>query len=402
MHTAVASSPPRPQERSRLTGVAEVDIVDRPRSCGRPAPLLERVARVWDVGSLLVRGSGLPEAFCLKAVSSAMQRAVDEVAFAFPLWFPQRIYAIGGSCSSSCDGSLNRPAAVKTAEVFGPRDGGAWEALPPMLDERHLAAAVASGGFVYAIGGHNGIHALSTCERFNATTNAWEGMSSLASVRCAASAAAMGGILYTVGGFDGEHALGSVERLNTALLPGAVWEPAPALCVPRMSAAAMVCVRELFVVGGTDTSQQCAHCSIERLDVLAGTWCLEALPAPAVPRLAAAVALSGAGGCLVTAGGHAAGDVERQPLASVECLRADTAASTPCGQGWMPLGPLCTPRLRAAAVAAAGDVYILGGATSAGEALASVERWSAALAKWEPVPPMAWPRDAPAVAVARF
>jgi len=96
------------------------------------------------------------------------------------------------------------------------------------------------------------------------------------------------------------------------------------------------------------------------------------------------------------AGGYADGDTELRALASAERFNA-------VGRAWSPLPSMSTARIAAAATAADGDIYILGGRRdNAGAALASVERWSARRERWEVLPAMGTPRDAVAATVSRF
>lgn len=358
---------------------------------------MQKLLRAWDVASFLLRAAGVVRARQLRAASTALARLVDDVAFAFPIWFPQRIYALGGDSDRSAN------AAGNTAEVLD-LACGAWEPLPPMSLARSGAVAVAARGFVYVLGGRNGAEdgaALAACERYCSESRRWEPLPDMRAARSTAAAAALGGDVLVVGGQGGPAgaALRSVERLVEC---AEAWEPGPELHLARAGATALVFGRELFAIGGWD--QVASHRSIERLDAARGAWHLEALPEfAASPRLCAAVALAGLGGTLlVSAGGHAEGDDGRQALSSAECLRATAAGATPAAEcAWAPLCPLLGPRLRAAAASAAGEVYVLGG-SSGGRALSSVERWDPAVGRWEVAPQMMVARDAPAACVARF
>merc|ERR1712012_459600 len=102
---------------------------------------------------------------------------------------------------------------------------------------------------------------------------------------------------------------------------------------------------------------------------------------------------------LVAAGGYADGDRTLRALASVEGLSVASGSLL-----WVPLPPLHSPRLWAAAATADGStVYVLGGSCD-GKALASVERWNVGASNaeccWEVLPAMNVPREATAAVAA--
>mmetsp|Transcript_10192 Transcript_10192/g.30616 ORF Transcript_10192/g.30616 Transcript_10192/m.30616 type:complete len:563 (+) Transcript_10192:34-1722(+) len=351
-------------------------------------PLLEQALRAWDVVALLVRAAGLPAAFCLALVSTAFGRSLDDVSFAFPLWFPRRIYVLGGA-----PGPLESvTSALRAAECFDPRSGS-WQVLAPMLEARRQPAAVAFGGFVYAIGGHDGVRALASVERYSSAEGVWEAAPPLLSARSAATAAVVGRLLYVAGGHDGLRALVAVERLA---LGGVRWEAAPTLRRARLQAAALVQERQLFMVGGHDGAGHALRSTELLAEPSAEAWREEPLPLQLTPRLAAAV-VGSVSGMLVSAGGRGEGDACCRALASVEGLTA--------GEGgrciWTPLPALRTRRLGATATKADGCIYVVGGCCD-GAVLASVERWSVGSAAWVPLPPMVVARDGAASTSARF
>lgn len=349
---------------------------------------LRVVADIWDVAALLLRAAGLSSALNFTACAVRF----GQFAFAFPRWFPRRIYVLGGS---SVRIGAGVGSALQTVERLDPRSG-AWEALPPMAYARRHAAAAVSGGAIHVVGGlgRDG-RALATAECYAPGASAWSATPAMAAPRFGAAAANLGGAIYVAGGHDGQKTLVTVERL----LPAACsWEPAPPLNVPRMLAFAASRDRSLFVIGGTDCGEK-VHVSAERLDLSHRRWTLEALMPQRTPRLTAAIANSEESGFL-SAGGYAECDRTFQAVAAVEVLGISAESALP--HAWSPLSPLKTPRIRAAAALAdGGDVYVLGGCCN-GEALASVERWNAQVERWEPAPPLSVARDAAVVVAARF
>lgn len=93
-----------------------------------------------------------------------------------------RLYVVGG-----CDGSWE--TGLRSAEFYEP-EVAVWRILAPLQVPRWGAAAVSAAGSVCVLGGRNGGGALSSVERFDATTGIWEPMPSLAKARKFCGAAA--------------------------------------------------------------------------------------------------------------------------------------------------------------------------------------------------------------------
>lgn len=246
------------------------------------------------------------------------------------------------------------------------------------------------------MGGHDGVRPVTAVERYDPNADAWSAGPHLQEARFGAAAAVIDGFIYVAGGHDGRHAISSVERLPLVSgIDDVKWMTAPGLSVARLLAAAQVLDRTLFVIGGTDTGNH-SHCTAEWLDLGDWRWKIDNIPPQLTQRLGASVASCAGSGVLLLAGGYADGDTELRALASAECFNA-------VGRAWSHLPPMGTARIAAAATAAEGDIYILGGRRdNSGTALASVERWSAQKACWEALAPMGTPRDAVAATVSRF
>ncbi|PIO66295.1 kelch repeat protein [Teladorsagia circumcincta] len=77
---------------------------------------------------------------------------------------------------------------------------------------RRALGAAALDGFVYAVGGNNGLECLDTVERYDLFRNEWIRVASLGTRRDDASVSVLNGCLYAVGGYDGNAVLNTVER----------------------------------------------------------------------------------------------------------------------------------------------------------------------------------------------
>lgn len=114
--------------------------------------------------------------------------------------------------------------------------------MAPLSSPRSGVSLVAMDGYLYAIGGHDGITAMNTVERYTGMQqkkceplcidrvvsnmlcvppppprydpqmNTWSKQRAMLSRRSGAAAAVLGGHLYVMGGNDGEVALDSGER----------------------------------------------------------------------------------------------------------------------------------------------------------------------------------------------
>ena len=76
-------------------------------------------------------------------------------------------------------------------------------------------------GYLYAVGGHDGINYLKTVEKYNPATNAWTCVASMGARRGGVGVATLGGCLYATGGYDGTSNLSTSG--NPACLNSRLW-----------------------------------------------------------------------------------------------------------------------------------------------------------------------------------
>lgn len=134
---------------------------------------------------------------------------------------------------------------------FTPADSLLQE-VAPMDSVRRGLCAVALNGFVYAIGGHDGLRnlGLNSVEKYDPGSNEWEYVASMDERRCFASATVMGSKVLVVGGTgDCFLPLSNCELYDPVT---DVWSLLPAeLNVPRSNAAVGKVKKKIFVFGGT-------------------------------------------------------------------------------------------------------------------------------------------------------
>lgn len=85
----------------------------------------------------------------------------------------------------------------------------------PMHNIRKEHAAVSLNGFVYAMGGYDGVNScfLSACERYDIAKDEWKCISPMHIARCAFSATSVNNhYIFIFGGYDGVQRLASIEK----------------------------------------------------------------------------------------------------------------------------------------------------------------------------------------------
>ena len=83
-----------------------------------------------------------------------------------------------------------------------------------MCMARDAPAAAVVDGKLYAMGGYDHQHPLSSVERYDPAKNAWEAVAPMSTARIASAAAVVDGKLYVMGGYDGQGRLSSVEQYD--------------------------------------------------------------------------------------------------------------------------------------------------------------------------------------------
>src|SRR5579864_1941376 len=214
-----------------------------------------------------------------------------------------RIYVLGG---------IGAHGPLPTVDVF---DTGqlAWSTAAPLPEPRYALAAVASGpNRVYALGGvGQGSTALDTFEVYLGATDTWSTLPQMPSARDGlAAAAAPDGRILAIGGRGAAYPAGI-----DVYTPPAVTPPAP------------------------------------------GGWVTGA-PLPTGREGMAAVAAPD--GQIYVLGGFR--DSDGTPLATVEAYRLSSSSAA---GAWVAIPPMPTPRAYLAAAYANGRIYAIGGATGA-------------------------------------
>ena len=149
--------------------------------------------------------------------------------------------------------------------------------LSSMRQGRNYLATVVCGGYIYAIGGHNGDERLRTVERYEIEKNQWSWVRPMSSKRSDAGAAVIGGRIYVVGGFDGTTPTNTMEMFCPSL---GIWTILPSMRIPRSGVRSIAVDGKLYVVGGWDGNQRLSSCEVYNPET--GRW--KDLPSMKIPR----------------------------------------------------------------------------------------------------------------------
>jgi len=164
------------------------------------------------------------------------------------------LYAIGGANGENGIHLLN---TVEHAQIVETGGLGPWTPVSPMTTPRRGPAALVHQGYLYAIGGYNGIF-LRNLERAQILSNGdlgkWEVVNSLLTTdRYIHGATLNGDYLYVVGGHIQAVGGGKESTEWTQIKSDGQFEPwrlAPPLLFARFLAAVAASGKYLFVLGG--------------------------------------------------------------------------------------------------------------------------------------------------------
>jgi len=176
------------------------------------------------------------------------------------------VYAIGGLTVSTGTSSVERALINADGSL------GSWQLTTSMTTPRNGLAAVAVGGYIYALGGHDG-GSLSSVERalINAdgSLGPWQLTTSMTTARHEFGAASSGGYIYAVGGAGGTAGMSSVERAATNPDGSSgTWQPVASMNSSRYALAGVVVGNYLYALGGRSYLENDLHSNrVERAEI---------------------------------------------------------------------------------------------------------------------------------------
>ena len=122
-----------------------------------------------------------------------------------------KIFVFGG-----CTGTASAPSVTGEVDMYDPQTN-TWTTLPSMTTARASLVAGHSGDKVCAIGGTNGISALSVNEVYDILSNTWSTNTPMTTARQEAGVNSHGGRIYVVGGSTASF--GASTTANEAFKP---------------------------------------------------------------------------------------------------------------------------------------------------------------------------------------
>ena len=266
------------------------------------------------------------------------------------------IYAVGGETSPG-------KATVGSVEQFNPAKN-TWRELAPMARCRRGVGVAILKGYLYAVGGSDGLHALKLAEKYDPNSDTWTQISDMNEKRSSVTATTLGDYFYAIGGYTGvTSCLQSVERYDPNTDS---WTYVASMTVPRSMACACPVNGQILMVGGYDGVSDLQSC--EMFDPKSDKWSL--VEGMQTRRCMAGVAT--VDGLVYIAGGcdHAVS------LKSVESYNPSTGE-------WSVLADMSEARSGLGMAVIGRRVYAMGGHTGSGSGYcSSVEQYNAETNTW--------------------
>lgn len=293
-----------------------------------------------------------------------------EAAFSLAQYVPRRfvgqnmfVYAVGGETSPG-------RTTVGSVEQFDPAKNS-WQELTPMKMCRRGVGVAILKGYLYAVGGSDGLQAVKLAERYDPACDTWTQISDMNEKRSSVAAAALGEYFYAIGGYTGvTSCLQSVERYD----PNSdIWAYVANMIVPRSMACACSINGQIFMVGGYDGVSDLQSC--EMFDPETNKW--ELIDGMQIRRCMAGVAV--VDGLLYIAGG---------------CDRAVSLKSVesydPSSRKWTVLAEMTEARSGLGMAVIGRKLYSLGGhnGRASGGYCTSVEQYNTETDSWTVVATM--------------
>ncbi|EKX46449.1 hypothetical protein GUITHDRAFT_138195 [Guillardia theta CCMP2712] len=282
-------------------------------------------------------------------------------------------------------------------------------------------------GWLYAVGGSDGLYHLDSVERYEAVEDVWYPVAPMRTARRNCGVGVLNGHLYAVGGrnenkqvmdnierYDSkedrwervEHPMQTARSLEILRVPSSrggdkrnsslqtaecydaesgKWSPVASMSERRYGCGAGVLDGKLYVVGGTVEKNGDYLETVERYDSETDKW--ESVAPMSTSRYCCGVAVMK--GKLYAVGGV---DKRYNKLSSVESFDPTTGA-------WSPEPPMLTARYNCGVEEAAGNLYVVGGRDEKNRALCTVECFDGQTHQWRTVSQMSTVRSSGAVAV---
>ncbi|XP_036435584.1 LOW QUALITY PROTEIN: kelch-like protein 10 [Colossoma macropomum] len=170
---------------------------------------------------------------------------------------------INGLCNTDFKNPLTRPRLPYTILLaIGGWSGGsptnAIEAYDARADRwinvtsdeegpRAYHGSVYLNGFVYCVGGFDGVDYFNSVRKFNPVSRTWHQVAPMHSRRCYVSVAVLNGCIYAMGGFDGQVRMNTAERYEPE---SNQWTMIAPMHEQRSDASATILHGKVYICGG--------------------------------------------------------------------------------------------------------------------------------------------------------
>ncbi|XP_061199242.1 kelch-like protein 10 [Neopsephotus bourkii] len=152
-----------------------------------------------------------------------------------------------------------------------------WHQVAPMHSRRCYVSVAILDGFIYAMGGFDGHTRLNTAERYEPETNQWTLVTPMEEQRSDASATTLHEKVYICGGFNGYTYLDTAEVYNAST---GQWSFIAPMSSSRSGLRVIAYRNEVYAVGGCDGVNRLR--SVEAYNPVNDTW--HAVPPMFNPR----------------------------------------------------------------------------------------------------------------------
>ncbi|XP_032367787.1 kelch-like protein 10 isoform X1 [Etheostoma spectabile] len=302
---------------------------------------------------------------CTKMVTQAM-KTLRESGKRRPLQRPRLppvvLFAIAG-WANNCP--TNR------IEVYNAR-ADRWARAVSEEAPRAFYGCVFLGGFVYCVGGYDGLRYLSSVRKLDLAARTWHNAGPMHAARCYVGVVALGGCVYALGGCDGNDKLKSVERYRPDV---GQWTRVAPMNEKRSNAGAATLHGKVYICGGFDRNDPLSSAECYTPD--ADQWTRIASMGIGC-NAARAAAFKGK---IYVIGGY------RNRSHTSRVLAYD-----PLSDRWSAAAPMISPRSSFGVAVLEDQLYVAGGFDDHGT-LSEVERFDEKADRWHPVRGMKVPRS---------
>ncbi|NWS63519.1 KLH10 protein, partial [Chunga burmeisteri] len=167
------------------------------------------------------------------------------------------VYVIGGFDGMDYFNSVKRFDPLKKT----------WQQVAPMHSRRCYISVAVLDNVIYAMGGFDGYVRLNTAERYEPETNQWTLIAPMHEQRSDASATTLNGKVYICGGFNGNECLITAEVYDATTNH---WTFIAPMNIRRSGLGVIAYRNKVYAVGGFDGANRLE--TVEAYNPLANTW----------------------------------------------------------------------------------------------------------------------------------